>query len=253
MSRAELVVKAMDAVFGDNLRLGLPEGISPSLAVSWWIALLIKGGESAELDRLAAGIASKWRTFGRGRREVARQALQERARDNGWSLDVERVNLARIGLVLAGRDLRREQTIRIGKRWIVDEEDHPAKVKPYDLLADYAIRWLAASAKAAATATLLDEPWPKESQPKSVRLDQTVALSDVTGGDSLQSLLDDSIAALLDSSREVTQINAAATEKDREVLDLLNIGYNLSEAAQELGIQAGTARKRLHDLRGRLP
>lgn len=151
---------------------------------------------------LAEGLSRRWNPGGHGRLAGQRR-ITARASENGRAYDEERIDLCRIGLLLAARDIERPQTIRLGSGWVVGVDGHKIGVEPSRLRPPAAIRWFAKAAKSAAQATLWDEPWPAKSKDalhperrrrpdhEVVPFDEAVALRDAIGSD------EDSLAAAL--------------------------------------------------------
>lgn len=209
-------------------------------------ALLREGSNvdhlNAHLDVLAKGLATRWRPYG----QAARIALRDRALANDQSVDEEKVDLARVGLLLAATDLDRPQTIRLGTRWVVDDAGRQVEIPPSELMFGWAIRWYASAAKAAMSATLLDEPWPRPAEDgdslahgQTVPLDEAIHIADVTPSP-LDDLIYDEKTTVMWERISGSDLPAAL----RNLLDAYFYTGDWLEAAEHLGISPSTMRKR---------
>jgi hypothetical protein len=228
--------------FAAGLRRLIAEEFGEAAADVFSVRAMMREGSDtdhldAHLSALAEGLAARWRPYG----HAERVALRDRAQANERSIDEEKVDLARVGLLLAATDLDRPQTIRLGTRWVVDDEGRKVEIPPSELMFGHAIRWYASAAKAAMTAVLLDEGWPYGPSGNLETLEDAIFVADVT-----RSPLDDLIyqqetALLLDRLA-----GAGLTPAEKDLYDAYLVSGSWLEAYEACGIvpAAGRQRKR---------
>jgi hypothetical protein len=151
---------AVDAEFG--------VGTAEQLGADIWFTSL----PDSALEDLALRL--RWRP----RTRADRTALRQHADRAKQSESEARVLLAREGLFLASKDVKRAQPIRLGRRWIRGDDGRIARVAPIDLPPAEAFRWFAQAAKAAALAVLRGEDWPAVG-PRYESLNEAARLGDV--------------------------------------------------------------------------
>jgi DNA-binding CsgD family transcriptional regulator len=206
--------------------------------------------------------------------ERARNLAPEEERE-GAAVEVAKrqVLAAAIVLVLAERDEVRR--IRVGSGegsyYLRESDDAPPGVRPIDLPYHGApevstaftdsvyLGWFRREVKNAATALLLDEPYPARRRQRGesgpVYLDEDLDQQIHPGPDPLEALLDQERHR--ESAARLAAVLERATPRQREIVALLAAGAresrSVSEAqiARALGLAESTVRVQLHRLRAR--
>ena len=218
-------------------------------------ALLLRPSTRDEDLEVLAG-KLRWR-FHKGSPPPALMARAERA---GLSLREELVKLSKTGLLLASDAMNVPQGIRLGEKWVVDDEGKIAVIRPDELTFPKRLQWFSAAARAAAKATWEDQNWPQPSgvaiPPENLaplegavhELEKAVHEKEVR-----RTLLDDLIFRE-DFRKFLDQIaRLDLTESEQEMLDALFRTGSWEEADRSLGLKPAAARKRRERLRKKLP
>jgi len=154
------------------------------------------------------------------------------------------------GLVLAGSEVAQPQRIRLGQKWVRGEDDEVAIIPPGHLPPGDLMAWLRQRAYHL-TETLLRDAWePDEARAADRATDPPGSASVPAPKDDRAGALDALIAAenLPEQCRLLVGLHAAASPRERQVLDLLADGFSYKElpAKMHLTRQAvATLRKRL--------
>lgn len=233
----------------------------------------------AALARLVATV--RWspnRAWG-GREERAWGELRRRAADERRSIESIKQELLAEAALLVLADRARSRRIRVGSGkgsfGLTEVAGGSAEVSPTDLpfaagrgpvgvapdafFGSPYLYWLRREIQKAATAVLLNEPYPPtdataddalnalDSAPPP--LDQ-IPLDDEVGDDPPSALL--AAERYAEASRQLGMLLEQATPAQRELLRLLAAGATVPEAARALGIKPSTARVQLHRLRAKI-
>jgi hypothetical protein len=204
----------------DQIRQEAMEGLAAVLVERWWVP---EGSEEQE-------------------------CLRRRARDSSGRRRAK-LDCLRVGLLTAAADVGRRQTIRVGRRWITDEDRRKAKVRPLDLDVYTFTYWFRKQALAASSAHLKGSPFPTEpgrdalTAGELVPLDDSLLLCDGRGVPT---------EAWIDACREVDRAYSCASPRQLEILDLLRDEHDGREIAARLGIAESTVRVQLARLRRRV-
>jgi hypothetical protein len=258
----------LDAAFG--------VGTFQDLSSYPWRRVFLRHPETrdADLDCLAKRLARRWRLHG----SELKRTLRERAENNGRTEEEEKFDLMRIGLVWAAGELEQPQTIRLGEspwlpetrsdvwsvdeggnlivrrkirnyrsttvvlgrgKWAKDEKNQRANVRPDSLPFGVTLAWYVTGAKAAATATLRDEPWRSGG---SVSLQEVVPLEEIVYSVP-GAAWEDIVLSRVDVHSLLARTDLSPAE--RELMEVyLATGGNWAEAARRLGISMDAMKAR---------
>jgi hypothetical protein len=233
LARAK-VAAAINDEFGKRAWEELWEGIPHDLAGTW-LGVLVSTRGDAGLHGLARGLARRWRFF----HPELRQALMERADSSKRTPAEEKVELIQIGLLLALQAMKKPQMVRIGKKWIVDEEGRKTLVAPHHLRADLAVSWFSDKAIAEATSILVDERGLRKhpEEPDTIPFEESIHLTTVIGPDSLATMVDTADAA----TKELRALLESVTPRQREILEALHFSLGSGATFPEAKAEAADA------------
>lgn len=157
-------------------------------------------------------------------------------------------------LLLVAGEAAKPQRMRVGRRWVVDKHRKMLVVSP--ALAPVPlgafVRWFVSQGYAAATATLLDEAYPRPTtQPVPLLLREEDALERLAVPKSPGANESAMLTALLheaevDPSDQLHRLLAGAFPRARELILLRQQGLSCNDAARVMGISRNTVYVLLH-------
>lgn len=215
----------MDAAWGDGAfgHHGIP-------------GLRIAQNKEAHIDDLAGRLVAGWRLY----TPEDRVRLTDRASANGRTREEEKHHLARLGLYEAHGDQDRPQTVRVGLKWITDDEGRQVAVTPSRInWITSEVYWLPNAAKAAALAALRDDPFPGVDA-LTIDLSDTLPLDDAL---LLSGPLRDPLSDLIHHERreEIRAFMDVAplTDAERDLLVAYLDTGDWNDAGTALGLTSG--------------
>jgi DNA-binding CsgD family transcriptional regulator len=186
------------------------------------------------------------------RRELRRRAAQQRISPK----DLLRTEIFPLAMTLVSYEADTPQRIRVGRDWATNSQGKVEIVSPQAGLPSRAfVQWWFSQVYAAATAMLLDEPYPRPTtQPVPLLLREEDALERLAAPESPGARDSAMLTALLqpeemDSADQLHHLRTVASPREKELLLLLCQGLSRNEAAQAMGIKRATADVLIHRTR----
>jgi hypothetical protein len=158
-------------------------------------------------------------------------------------------------LLLVSLEIQNPQGIRLGKRWVTDQQGKISQVSPFaDVDLRVFDRWFFTQVYAAAASIVLGEPYPKPRTPSvKLLLRSQDALERLVAPESPGAREQARLTTLLhgeeNTGDRLQDLLASASPREKELLLLLSQGFSREEAAHAMGISVTTLRVFLHRLR----
>lgn len=182
--------------------------------------------------------------------------LGAQARDREQSFDRVKHDALIAGASLVLARWNEEQKHRFSQKWVTDENGKLAAIAPSDLPWLDAWTWFSDEARKAATATVLNKPYPASGARDVFQHKNATHISRNEEWDSSghtgSHLEDDPLPALIDQFDAQEQLHtllAIATPREREMLHLMREGYDSNSLIKVMKISLATLRVNRKNLR----